>query len=71
MKMPTVIDSTCLPWKLPIWNTVTFWLLLDRFKVPGWAWGVFWTLMGISWVTAIIMIIGQKRKALPGFGESV
>jgi hypothetical protein len=69
VEMKTVIDDKCLPWRFPIWQTATAWLLCDRFKIPGWGWGVFWTLIAIVWIATIGMVMKQNKKAIPGFGE--
>lgn len=69
MKMPTVIHENCIPYRLPIWQTISLWLFCDRFRIPAWGWGVFWTLQGLIWAVAIVMVFGQKKKMIPGFGE--
>jgi hypothetical protein len=40
-----VIARKNLPTNLNLFNLVTLWLLLDRFNIPLWGWGVYWTLI--------------------------
>lgn len=55
-----VIRYKNLPSSLPINFTVCTWLLMDRFPVPQWAWGVWATLLFILWVVSIIGLLTQK-----------
>lgn len=43
------------PWP-PATATAVVWLILDRFHVPGWAWGVFWTLTALIWIASIFVL---------------
>lgn len=45
-----VIAYKNLPAHPPLGVTCVCWLLLDRFQVPGWAWGVYGCLVAIAWV---------------------
>jgi len=33
----------------PLIATLVWWLVLDHINAPGWAWGVFYTLLVIVW----------------------
>lgn len=37
------------PAAFPVVGSITFWLLLDRLKAPAWLFGVYWTLVFLSW----------------------
>lgn len=69
MRIPIVIHEKCLPTRLPIWSTATAWLLCDRFHIPTWGWGVFWTLHALLWVVCIALVFAQEKRVVPGFGE--
>lgn len=45
-----VLHGACLPLRMPLAMTILLWLLLDRFHVPGWAWGIAGTLVLFIWV---------------------
>lgn len=47
-----VIHPRSLPTQLPIVDTIAWYLLLDHFTAPGWAYGVAFTVLGIIWVGA-------------------
>lgn len=40
--------------RLPIFQTIVIALVLDRFNVPGWAWGIFGTLFTIVFIGSLI-----------------
>ncbi len=46
---------------LPLQTTACGWLLLDRFEVHGWGLGVFWTLVAILWVAAVILLVFEEE----------
>lgn len=45
-----VLSGTCLPVRMPLVFSILLWLLLDRFAVPGWAWGIAGTLVLFIWI---------------------
>jgi hypothetical protein len=49
-----VISQLNLPTPLPISFTIAVALLLDRAHAPGWLWGMFFTIMAIVWIIAIL-----------------
>ena len=68
MKEVRVIDRKCLPTNFRFLWVIVYWLLLDRFEAPGWAYGVLWTLFAIYTLTAFAVIWNQKLVKLTGFG---
>lgn len=49
MKSRKVISGRNLPMRSPLIATLVWWLVLDHINAPGWAWGVFYTLLVIVW----------------------
>jgi hypothetical protein len=48
-----VISGRNLPSRIPLWSTLTVWLLLDRYQPPGWVWGavgLFFLLIWAAWL---------------------
>jgi hypothetical protein len=60
-KMPRVLKYSNLPTKLPIGSTAIAWLLLDRFKAPGWVWGAVGVIWLAIWAAAICQIWVEDR----------
>ncbi|MCA1857437.1 hypothetical protein LE190_16105 [Massilia oculi] len=69
MKKRIVIKTSSLPVRLPVTFTTSGWLLLDRLAAPGWAFGVFWTLVAALVVGFIYGLRHTEFKDVPGFGE--
>jgi len=59
--MSKVIARKNLPVRLPLFPTITLWLLLDKLQSPGYVWGIVGTLMALIWIAAIFMIIKEKE----------
>jgi hypothetical protein len=57
-----VIANEYMPVRLPVIPTVALWLLLDRLAVPGWAWGVFWTVFAFLWFSSTLGLWFQREK---------
>lgn len=55
-----VLSTDCLPWRLPIFPSITLWLLLDRVRAPGWVWGVVGSFMFAIWCGAIYEMSTQR-----------
>ncbi len=49
------------PLSLPFGATTLGWLFLDYTKAPQWAFGVFWTLIAICWIVAIVLVIARFK----------
>ncbi len=64
-----VLPLGALPSRLPLTQTVVVGLLLDRFDVPGWAWGIYGTFFAILNIIVIAMIAEETPKPLPGYGK--
>lgn len=45
MKKPKYIKANNLPPRFGLVNMLVWWLILDHFKAPGWAYGVIYTLL--------------------------
>ena len=59
-----VLSGKNMPIRLPWQFTIVIYLLLDRFHVAGWVWGVFGTLLGIVWVVSIYALCVQKNVTI-------
>jgi hypothetical protein len=64
-----VIPYSQLPARLPFWQSLTAWLMLDRFDCPGWLYGVVGTLFALIWIVLIAQMWAQELKPLPGYGQ--
>lgn len=64
-----VIDPSCLPSRSPIGFFVIIWLVMDRGAVPGWAWGVYWTIFALAVTGWLVAKWGEKSERVPGFGD--
>jgi hypothetical protein len=60
MKSTKVISGKNLPARLPIWPTITMYLLLDKAHPPQWALGAIALLWVIFWIIAIIAVTHQE-----------
>lgn len=56
-----VIARQSLPAKFPFSFTGVVCLLLDRFNVPSWAWGVAITILVIYWIIIIVSILTEEE----------
>jgi hypothetical protein len=64
VKTKKVVAYENLPARLPIWISLTAWLLLDRFKPPGWVWGVVGTIFAFLWIVSIVDACREERIKL-------
>ena len=64
-----VIHHACLPWKLPIWQTATAWLVLDRLHTGRVGMAVFYTLISLVWIIVETMVFEQQCERVHGFGN--
>lgn len=48
------------PTRWPIAGTLTWYLALDYFGAPGWAWGVAGTCAAVVWIAVGIRVFKQK-----------
>lgn len=60
MKKRRVIAHKNMPARVPLWQTVTLVLVLDRFGAPGWLWGVMLALTGMAWALAYVVHRGEE-----------
>jgi hypothetical protein len=65
-KKVKVIDTSNFPSRLPIFQTLTTWLALDRFNAPQWLWGAMGLLFTIIWIVSIIGMVVQEKVDLLG-----
>lgn len=63
-----VIHVKHLPARLPLFQTLVAWLMLDRFQAPGWVWGVVGTFFALVWIGTVISMATQKCHK-PIFGD--
>lgn len=69
MKKRTYISLKCMHPRAPVHAAIIWWLLLDRFDAPGWAFGVMWTIVVILMISFLIDISNSTAKNVSGFGE--
>jgi len=58
-----VISEKYLPARPPLALSIAIWLLMDRYKAPGWVYGTVGTLMAIDWIVCIVLIFIEHRCA--------
>lgn len=56
-----VVSFKNLPTRLPIYQGLTLWLVLDRVDAPSWAWGAVGTLFGLLFLVALYIVCTQKQ----------
>ncbi len=56
------VNRANLPTTLPIWPTITLWLLLDRLAAPGWVLGVVWTLWTVIFLICFFSLFTDKPR---------
>lgn len=54
-----VISYKYLPVRLPLFQTITLALVLDRLQPPGIVWGIVATLVCLWWVGAAVALAGE------------
>lgn len=59
MKYP-VIDRKYLPSTLPVFPTLTIWLMLDKIQPPAMIYGVVWTLWGLIFLAVTIRAFSEE-----------
>ena len=47
---------------VPIFPTITLWLLLDRLSAPGWVWGAVGMIVAFLWVTYIVDFFTRETR---------
>lgn len=55
-----VISRKLLPAHIPVWPSVTLYLLLDKLSVPEWVWASVGTLWGLIVIMLIVAMITQE-----------
>jgi hypothetical protein len=55
-----VIDGKYLPMRFPIVWSIAVWLMIDRYRPPGWVIGMVATLAFFVWAGAIIGVFTQE-----------
>lgn len=64
MKHPKVLHPKHLPGRLPLLQTLLWYLFLDKIHAPGWVWGVMGTLMVLVWAVSIYNLIVEEKVEL-------
>lgn len=49
-----VISRKNLPSRVPVFQMMTVYLMLDKFDAPGWLWGVIGTFMVVALIGSLI-----------------
>ena len=68
MRKNSVIDSSNLPGKLPVFPTLSIILALDHWDAAGWVWGALGALLLIIWIGTIMKLVNQD--VIDIFGET-
>jgi len=69
MSREVLIKQSSLQPRSPILAAIVYWLLLDRFNAPGWAFGAYWTLVVLLVVIFFYRLRRAELRDVPGFGE--
>jgi hypothetical protein len=56
-----VISYKNLPQSLNFYGIVTLWLLLDKFNIPQWGWGIYWTIVVLGTIGVFINIYNEEK----------
>jgi len=68
-KRTRVVAYKNLPARLPVWSTITIWLVFDRLKMPGWVWGAAGCLFIILWIVRFIEFWQQVETDIFDFSD--
>jgi hypothetical protein len=60
-KKKKVISKKNLPTKVNLYGIITLWLLLDRFHIPSWGWGIYWTLVTLATIGVFINFYNEEE----------
>lgn len=70
MSKINVIHPSCLPSKFPLTTFGLLTMYLDQYHtLPGWAWGVYGTLVALLLAGFALMALDETKRHLPGFGD--
>ena len=61
---PRKIARKNIPMDSPLPATVIYWLALDYWKAPGWAWGVVGTLVVVAWIVFLVEAFTAEYKEI-------
>lgn len=61
MKPKKVVAFKNLPSRLPLWQTLTWFLTMERFNAPQWLWGCLGLLFVFFWCESIYGICTQEK----------
>ena len=61
MKKTKVLASKHLPGKLPVWQSLSFWLALEHWNAPEWLYGAVGLLLLFLWGFSIHRIFTQEQ----------
>ena len=64
MKKKSVVTWKNLPMRPPALFTIVILLCLKVYQLPGWVYGVLWTLTGLLWVAWIIALFTEEQKTI-------
>lgn len=65
-----VLPYSHLPEKLPLVPSIVFYMALDMYHAPGWAFGVVGAFMTLAWIGSIVRLVRQQPLPMTGYGES-
>jgi hypothetical protein len=57
-----VIKYSNLPRKAPVWQTLVYFLALDRFHAPEWVWGAVGLLVLLIWIYFIVDVAKYQNE---------
>lgn len=59
-KVKKVIKRENLPSTIPLFSTLTTYLILDKFNAPEWMWGVLAFIFLLGWINSIYRIVTDE-----------
>ena len=69
MKKTKVISTKNMPFRLPIYQTLVAWLVLERMDASGWIYGAVGMLFVFVWIIAICGLIYSEQVSVLGGGH--
>lgn len=66
-----VIAKSSLPTKIPLWQTIALYLLMEQQGATDLVSGIAYTVMALWWFNAIYDAYHEISRDVPGFGDRV
>lgn len=70
MKTRYVLPVDHQPIRAPGLTSIVAYMAMDLYpSMPGWVWGVVWSILAVLWFGWAIIFWAQTAKPLPGYGD--